>query len=74
VGHRKILTWSQAQTEKKNIIHLITGNQLVVHLHLADIPPDLAIPVEIPSVFVLEKLSSFPQRFGQIRTNFEQDF
>ena len=35
---------------------------------------DLAIRAEIPSVFVLEKISSFPQRFGQIRTESWQDF
>jgi hypothetical protein len=39
----------------------------MVHLHIAEIRLDLEIRAEIMSVFVLQKLSSFPQRFRQIR-------
>jgi hypothetical protein len=46
----------------------------MVRLNFAEIHADLAIRAEIPSVFVLEKISSFPQRFSQIRTESWQDF
>ena len=46
----------------------------MVRLHIAEMHADLAIRAEISSVFVLEKISSFPQRFGQIRTESWQDF
>ena len=38
----------------------VTLKRLMVHLDIAEIRPDSAIRLEIPSVFVLGKLSSFP--------------
>ena len=37
----------------------------MVHLHITEICPDFAMRLEISSVLMLEKLSSFPQRSGQ---------
>jgi hypothetical protein len=46
----------------------------MVRLHIAEIHADLAIRAEIPPVFVLENISSFPQRFGQIMPESWQGF
>ena len=42
---------------------------IVTSILIAKIRPGLAIRADIPFVFVLEKLSNFPQRFGQIKTD-----
>jgi hypothetical protein len=58
----------------KMVLYGSDGCAIMVCLQIAEIYADLALRAEIPSVFVLEKISSFPQRFGQIRTESWQDF